>query len=383
MSHKAQEYVKKMRERGGENFFSSLEQVRQRANMELEACAKDEKRTREYLHRAKLHCSLVLQRRKEKNVLLGGASGSRRGTPSGRSSPTTPSVHSSTTRPVTVEQGSLRGWRSTGDAAGSAHGDDDNAGSHAGSTGSSRRAPAAPAPRLLPPRNAEAFGGSDDDDGASKKAVNLPRGPPNTLKQDRKALEAIAKQEGPVDFEYKIPPGATWSEHVSTMSREWCDFVLNKPNRIWDWDSKLEQICEQVVGGMDELEQENIFKEMLASDKRELNGLSSKMLTMADVQAKKRQRRFAKACEESLEKMFEDIALKVAAMSTAGASMGIDVSLLKAKPMDMREFALLLAHLDIVPARISKTEAQHLFMETKEEMSKSSSKDLGYQHFKV
>ena len=74
-SSEAQKYVYNMRSKAGGNSllgFSSLEQVRSRADQELEACAKDEKRTREYLHRAKVACSLVLQRRQEKEKLLLG-----------------------------------------------------------------------------------------------------------------------------------------------------------------------------------------------------------------------------------------------------------------------------------------------------------------------
>jgi hypothetical protein len=51
-------------------FFSSLEEVRQRASEELEACAKDERRTREYLHRTKVACSLILNRRVQKDMTL-------------------------------------------------------------------------------------------------------------------------------------------------------------------------------------------------------------------------------------------------------------------------------------------------------------------------
>ncbi len=64
--------------------------------------------------------------------------------------------------------------------------------------------------------------------------------------QDRRALSAVAKLEDPVDFEFKIPAGATWSAHVSTMSREWCDFVMEKPNRMWDWDDRLKKIKTKV-----------------------------------------------------------------------------------------------------------------------------------------
>lgn len=387
--HEAQKHVKKMREKSGMSFFSTLEQVRQRANLELEACAKDEKRTREYLHRAKLHCSLVLHRRKEKNALLGGGM---------HGDPTSPD------RPSSNASG--RSSRQDGAAAAMAEGggggassrvreEGDDTASQAGSTGSRKAAPNANVANLSS-HSWHSHQGSlagtmigddgyheNDEDLARQKAKLLRGGPANTLKQDRKAIEAIAHLEGPVEFEYKIPPGATWSEHVSTMSREWCDFVLNKSSRMWNWDEKLERIREHVAGGMDEQERVNVFKDLLSHDKGELDSMSKKMLTVADVQQMKRQRRFAKACEESLEKIFEDIALKVAAMSTAGASMGIDVSLLKSKPIDMREFSLLLTSLEIVPDKISKTEAQHFFMETKEAMSKVPAKDLGYQHFKV
>jgi hypothetical protein len=64
--------------------------------------------------------------------------------------------------------------------------------------------------------------------------------------QDRHALSAVAKLEDPVDFEFKIPAGATWSAHVSTMSREWCDFVMEKPNRMWNWDDRLHRIKTKV-----------------------------------------------------------------------------------------------------------------------------------------
>ena len=389
--HEAQKHVKKMREKSGMAFFSTLEQVRQRANLELEACAKDEKRTREYLHRAKLHCSLVLHRRKEKNALLGG------GTQGDSMSPERPSSNasgrSSRQGSAAAAAATVEGGGGGAKARGREQGDD--AVSQAGSMGSRRAAAQVPTSSSNGWTNHHVShagkmigdgGGNDNDneeDLAKQKAKLLRGGPANTLKQDRKAIEAIAHLEGPVEFEYKIPPGATWSEHVSTMSREWCDFVLNKPNRIWNWDDKLERIREHVAGGMDEQEKVNVFKDLLSADKGELDSMSKKMLTLADVQQMKRQRRFAKACEESLEKMFEDIALKVAAMSTAGASMGIDVSLLKAKPIDMREFSLLLTNLELVPDKISKTEAQHFFMETKEAMSKVPAKDLGYQHFKV
>jgi hypothetical protein len=56
----------------------------------------------------------------------------------------------------------------------------------------------------------------------------------------------MSKLEGTVDFEFKIPAGATWSTHVSTMPREWCDFVLEKPNRVWNWDEKMQKINAQV-----------------------------------------------------------------------------------------------------------------------------------------
>ena len=167
------------------------------------------------------------------------------------------------------------------------------------------------------------------------------------------------------------------------MSREWCDFVLNKPNRIWNWDDKLQRIQERVAKGMDEVRVDNLLQGVLEADKEELERLAKGMLTTADVNAMKRQRRFAKACEEALEKMFTEVAMKSAAMSTAGASMGIDTSNLMSKPMDMREFALLLAHLDVVPDKISKTDAQHIFMEAKESLAKSQSKELGYLHFKI
>jgi hypothetical protein len=51
--------------------------------------------------------------------------------------------------------------------------------------------------------------------------------------------------EGEAEVEFKIPDDVTWSAHMSTKPREWCDFVLDRPKRVWDWGKKLEKIHDE------------------------------------------------------------------------------------------------------------------------------------------
>ena len=76
------------------------------------------------------------------------------------------------------------------------------------------------APQVVPAIQLSAGSFTMDEEDEEKKVASLEWGPPNTLKQDRKALQAMAELEGPVDFEYKIPPGATWSEVSGCSCRE-------------------------------------------------------------------------------------------------------------------------------------------------------------------
>eukprot|EP00291_Cryptomonas_curvata_P026645 CAMPEP_0172161266 /NCGR_PEP_ID=MMETSP1050-20130122/6031_1 /TAXON_ID=233186 /ORGANISM="Cryptomonas curvata, Strain CCAP979/52" /LENGTH=196 /DNA_ID=CAMNT_0012831147 /DNA_START=26 /DNA_END=612 /DNA_ORIENTATION=- len=160
---------------------STLDLVRGQVQDTLGSCPRGEARIREYLHRTKLACELVQERRKERNQALLGSS-----SPSGKECTRLP--HLSVSAP--------------------------------------------PSPT---------FGRKHEQPLALGHIREL-LSPATTMMRDRRSLSAMAKIHGEVDIESRIPPGVSWSPTMATKSKEWCDFVLDKPNRVWDWGKRMSEI---------------------------------------------------------------------------------------------------------------------------------------------
>ena len=212
----------------------SLDIIRMKLELELQETPMDERRTREYLHRTKLACSLVKSRRAV-NAFAGNRAA--QGTRQARSSSAMASLHGGGDAGEGDE--AIETFRS--DDQRESRRDELLGGLASQRTGvSSLSAPGTPkyhAPSHTahePPAQAPA---------SPPPGEHSPRWQPAvTLAKDRRAIEQRAREEGGVEVAYKIPRGATWSQGLSTKPRAWTDFVLARPRRVWNWDSRLDHL---------------------------------------------------------------------------------------------------------------------------------------------
>ena len=138
--------------------LAALDLVRKKVEDSLGSCPREEARIREYLHRTKLACELVQEKRKHRSqALLGGRDLSSESTHLphiSTSAPPSPNLNRNNERPLSL--GHIRDLLS----------------------------------------------------------------PATTMKRDKRSLSAMAKIHGEVEIESRIPTGVTWSPTMATKSKE-------------------------------------------------------------------------------------------------------------------------------------------------------------------
>ena len=191
--------------------LSSLDLMRLKIEAQIEECPKDERKTHDFLHRAKSGCGLVMSRR-----LVGRPSDVAQGPV------------------VSIEGENLRVPSTPGSARARILPKVGSACAKAASVPQSARSAGGKMPGASPRRQPEEV-----------RKTRPIWSSAHSLERDKKALTARARMEGEAEVEFKIPDDVTWSAHMSTKPREWCDFVLDRPKRVWDWGKKLEKIHDE------------------------------------------------------------------------------------------------------------------------------------------
>ena len=176
--------------------LSSLDLMRLKIEAQIEECPKDERKTHDFLHRAKSGCGLVMSRR-----LVGRPSDVAQGPV------------------VSIEGENLRVPSTPGSARARILPKVGSAGAKAASVPQSARSAGGKMPGASPRRQPEEV-----------RKTRPIWSSAHSLERDKKALTARARMEGEAEVEFKIPDDVTWSAHMSTKPREWCDFVLDRPN---------------------------------------------------------------------------------------------------------------------------------------------------------
>ena len=187
--------------------LSSLDLMRMKIDAQIAECPSDERKTREYLHRQKVACGLVMSRR-----IIGN--------------------------PEDTEDKSSRA-------------SDSQSTSNASSPAPNARKERDELPKLsasAPPSPHHRKDSSPRRPEEVRKSRPIWE-PAHSLSLDKNALTARARLETPVKVEFKIPNDVTWSTNMSTKSRVWCDFLLDRPKRVWNWGKKLEKIHDDVEAG--------------------------------------------------------------------------------------------------------------------------------------
>ena len=195
--------------------LSSLDLMRMKIDAQMQDCPKDERKTREYLHRTKAACGLILSRR-----VIG--------------------------RPLDDSQdASLEdsdSWSSRSHVAANEKFEDGNCSS----------LPPSQLPKLSAKASSAPPSPHQQRKGSPRRPEEVRKVRPtwegaHSLARDKAALTARARMEGDVKVDFKIPYGVTWSPDMSTKPREWCDFILDRPKRVWNWGQKLEKIHDEAT----------------------------------------------------------------------------------------------------------------------------------------
>jgi hypothetical protein len=243
---------------------SSLDLMCMQIDAQIAECPKDERKTREYLHRAKLACGVTVARR---NIGRAPNEGDR-------DSSFDSDSRSNTSQPargtVGVELPKL-----------------------------SASAPPSPHQRR---------------EGSPRRPEEVRKSRPvwegaHSLARDKIALTTRARLEGTIDVEFKIPDEVTWSANMSTKSREWCDFLLNRHKRVWNWGEKLDRIHQEAAEGADKAPGGGTAKKLLGEVSTEaaapLKSVIPFMNTRQDVADAHHGKKMSVKCERALRRLFK------------------------------------------------------------------------------
>ena len=260
--------------------LSSLDLMRMKIDAQIAECPKDERKTREYLQRTKLACGFTLSRRNIGRP-VDGAEGA--GTDS--------DSRSAASRPAERADESLELPRISASAPPSPH----------------------QAAQDHTPRRPEEVRKSRPIWEAA-----------HSLSRDKKALTSRARLEGDIHVEFKIPYDVTWSANMSTKSRIWCDFILDRPKRVWNWGNKLEkihQVSEESAGQHATSSQllEHVLGEVANKDLAALQHVAGTLCTRHDVAAAHYAKKMSVKCERTLRRLF------TASTPPKGMSAGVEV----------------------------------------------------------
>lgn len=257
--------------------LSSLDLMRMKIDAQIAECPKDERKTREYLQRTKLACAFTLSRRNVGRPLDGAEAA---GTDSDSRSAASQSVH----------------------------GADDC---------------------VELPRISASAPPSPHQDHTPRRPEEVRKSRPiweaaHSLSRDKKALTSRARLEGDIHVEFKIPYDVTWSANMSTKSRIWCDFILDRPKRVWNWGNKLEkihQVSEESVGQQATSSQlpGHVLGEVATTDLASLQHVAGTLCTRHDVAAAQYAKKMSVKCERTLRRLF------TASTPPKGMSAGVEV----------------------------------------------------------
>jgi len=243
---------------------SSLDLMRMQIDAHIAECPTDERKTREYLHRTKVACGVTMARRK-----IGRAPNE-----GDRDSSFDSDSRSNTSQPARGTEGVELPKLS---------------------------ASAPPSPHQLrkgSPRRPEEV----------RKSRPVWEGA-HSLARDKVALTTRARLETPIDVEFKIPDEVTWSANMSTKSREWCDFLLNRHKRVWNWGEKLDRIHQETAKGADRAPgsgtAQNVLVEVSTEAAAPLKSVIPFMNTRQDVADAHHGKKMSVKCERALRRMFK------------------------------------------------------------------------------
>jgi len=183
-----------------------------------------------------------------------------------------------------------------------------------------------------------------------------------TLAKDRRAIEQRAREEGGVEVAYKIPRGATWSQGLSTKPRAWTDFVLARPRRVWNWDSRLDHLRDRFQESteadadrsalVDARAPEGRAARALATaagqERAELAAVAAGLETRRDKADAARAAAREAACDAALARIFAQAAAGARASGRGGADAGADAGGEVAGQMDVREFFTMCRRIELL-----------------------------------
>jgi hypothetical protein len=345
----------------GPKRLSSLDLMRMKIDAQISACPKDERKTREYLQRQKVACGLTLSRR-----VVG--------------------------RPA--DDASSREHESfyDGQSVASEPAADDSA------TELPRLSASAP-----PSPHQHGIGSPRQPEEVRKSRPRWDAA--HSLSRDKNALTSRARLEGDVSVEFKIPYGVTWSTDMSTKPRVWCDFILDRPKRMWNWGNKLEKIQDETeIGAAQAVEaasRGSASSGWADESTAVLKTVVGALCTRQDIADAHHAKKMAVKSERMLRRLFalsvpkkgvgtgiEENPVESAVQqlrSGALAAIGPDDTESEVHELavpdgviDMRAFSLLLTRLNVFNELVSKTNALNIIADIK-----GDNKNISFPHFRA
>ena len=349
--------AREVRPQAGPKRLSSLDLMRMKIDAQITACPRDERKTREYLQRQKVACGLTLSRR-----VVGRPDDDTLSSLDGHSIASAPSEHGNDT----LELPRL-----------------------------SASAPPSPHQRI---------------DGSPRRPEEVRKSRPrweaaHSLSKDKSALTSRARMEGDVEVQFKIPYGVTWSAEMCTKPRVWCDFILDRPKRMWNWGKKLEKIQDETEAGAAQCQTASL-RGLAASgwadeSAETLKTVVGSLCTRQDVADAHHAKKMAVKAERTLRRLFalsiqkkgisagmEENPAETAiqhllsgalwAIGPEDTESDVDELAVPEGVIDMRAFSLLLTRLNVFNESVSKTTALNIIADIKGE-----NKNISFTHFRA
>jgi len=231
----------------------------------------------------------------------------------------------------------------------------------------------------------------------------------HSLSRDRTALTSRARLERGVEVEFKIPHGVTWSANMSTKPRMWCDFILDRPKRVWNWGKRLEKIHvdAEAAAGIDSSQSHLSTAQTLggASDEtvEPLKTVVGSLCTRQDVAVAHYNKKMAVQAERTLIRLFALSVVQKGGMGAKGVEVNaveraldqlqsgalcvqgpddIESDVAQLTPpegvIDMRAVSTILARLRLLNEHVSKTTALNVIADIK-----GDSANLSFAQFRA
>ena len=231
----------------------------------------------------------------------------------------------------------------------------------------------------------------------------------HSLSRDRTALTSRARLERGVEVEFKIPHGVTWSANMSTKPRMWCDFILDRPKRVWNWGKRLEKIHidAEAAAGIDSSQSHLSTAQTLggASDEtvEPLKTVVGSLCTRRDVAFAHYNKKMAVQAERTLMRLFALSVVQKGGMGAKGVEVNrvegaldqlqsgalcvqgpddIESDVAQLTPpegvIDMRAVSTILARLRLLNEHVSKTRALNVIADIK-----GDSANLSFAQFRA